>query len=295
MMLGSYLEESKQQYGHQDKGVTGQQPPPSLSRQREENESGCNKPLPRQQPLEPETPAIISVIEIENDHEDDNIDIELTLTTCRQDVTESEALFIKEVRKLNTASQEQEGALTSSHDDPSTSNDIVVITDRPSIASSLIEEKLQPIATPVTPDCDRTHKITVTTASSSYPTSIHSTTSSITNSHSDISSINKAYQQYKQTKSRSPCLSSESSLHEIIEDIQFCGMYFMKELFDDEDTDDEEEDNQNKISKVERVKETNESFLGKIIQCTSSVHISRNQDLSTTIIEDELTTKNKTE
>ncbi len=283
-MLGSYSKESMQQHGHQGEGTAGQQPP-SLTKQREEKESDCDKPFPRQ-PSEPPAPAAItSVIEIEIDRDDNDENIELTFTTCSQDV---EALLFNEFGKLTTTSQEQEG-LTSTHDDLSSSNDIVV-TNKPSIASIPIEEEQPLIATPITPD--RTHKITVTTASSSYPASIHSTTSSITDSRSGMSTTHKAYQQYKQTKGR--------TLHEIIEDIQFCCMYFMKELFDEDHEDEEEGDSQNKISKVERVKETNESILGMMIQCTStsldgngcSVQISRNLDLSTTV-EDELTTKNK--
>ncbi len=292
-MIGSNLVESKskQQYG-EGKGVAGQQPPPSLQ-QREEKESDFDKPSPRQQPAEPAASAITSAIEIEN-------------TACSQNETEAQALFISEVGKLNTTSKEQEGMLTSIHDD-SSSSDHIVGTHRPSVATTPIGEKQQSVATPITPDCDRTYKITVTTASSSCPASIHSTMSSITDIQSGMSTIHTAYQPYKQTKSRSPCpcLSSDSSLHDIIEDIQFCGMYFMKELFDDEDADgdddDDEEESQNKISKVERVKETNESFLGKMIQCKStrsiddrcgnsddesSVQISRNLDLFTTIEED---------
>lgn len=286
-MLGSYSKGSKQQHGHQDEGAAGQQSPP-LTKQREEKESGCDKPFPRQQPSESAAPAAItSVIDIEIDRDDNDENIELTFTTCSQDV---EALLINEFGKLNTTSQEQEG-LASTHDDLPSSNDFVV-TNKPSTASTPIEEEQPLIATPITPDSS--HKITVTTASSSYPASTHSTTSSITDSRSDMSTTHKAYQQYKRTKSRSQCLSNENSLHEIIEDIQFCSMYFMKELFGEDDEDEVEGDNQKKISKVERVKETNESFLGKMIQCTStsmdgnecSVHISRDLDLSTT-------TKNK--
>ena len=47
-------------------------------------------------------------------------------------------------------------------------------------------------------------------------------------------------------------------------------MYFMNELFDNNEEDNEEEeehDHPNRISKGERMKETNHSFLGKIIQC----------------------------
>ena len=48
----------------------------------------------------------------------------------------------------------------------------------------------------------------------------------------------------------------------------------MNELFDnneqdddDDDEDEEEHDHPNRISKGQRIKETNHSFLGKIIQC----------------------------
>ena len=45
-------------------------------------------------------------------------------------------------------------------------------------------------------------------------------------------------------------------------------MYFMNELFDNNEDDDEEEhDHPNRTSKGQRRKETNHSFLGKIIQC----------------------------
>ena len=65
-------------------------------------------------------------------------------------------------------------------------------------------------------------------------------------------------------------------------------MYFMNELCDNLDQDDDDDDDeanddikdddhrQNRMSKGERMKETNHSFLGKIIQCGTLKHCGDN-------------------
>ena len=125
-------------------------------------------------------------------------------------------------------------------------------------------------SSPTTPE---THKITITTISSA-PSSANSVISDL--------SIQKAYRQHKQTTPK----SSGGALNDILEDVQFCGMYFCGEFLainnnddspDDSPDDDPIEDNENivnitteqvvTISKEERMKEMDDTFLGKMIQC----------------------------
>ena len=142
--------------------------------------------------------------------------------------------------------------------------------DSPSdIYSTPIKQKSSS-SSPLTPE---THKITITTISSA-PSSANSVISDL--------SIQKAYRQHKQTTPK----SSGGALHDILEDVQFCGMYFCGEFLainnnddspDDSPDDDPIEDNENivnitteqvvTISKEERIKEMDDTLLGKMIQC----------------------------
>eukprot|EP00984_Skeletonema_dohrnii_P005636 scaffold1990_cov115-Skeletonema_dohrnii-CCMP3373.AAC.2 len=144
-------------------------------------------------------------------------------------------------------------------------------SDSPSdIYSTPIKQKSS--SSPLTPE---THKITITTISSA-PSSADSVISDL--------SIQKACRQHKQTTPK----SSGGALNDILEDVQFCGMYFCGEFLainnndnddspDDTPDDDLIEDNENivnittervvTISKEERIKEMDDTFLGKMIQC----------------------------
>jgi len=251
-MMDSSSEEEPSNQQRDD--AAGQQPLSSLQKQDSDGHNMSSPPSP---------PTIISVV-------DDDIDNrESPFKACNQALSETPHIkkYADELDFDDTTSQGGAEVNTPTYD-PSSSNGICFVID--DTMTPIKEEQQQPIATPITPD--RTHKITVTNASSSP---VHSTTSSITGC-SDLSTIQKVYQQYKRTKSRSLCLSSEggSSLHDIIEGVQFCSMYFMEELCggddDDDDCEDEEDNDQNnKMSKGDRIRETNNSFLGKMIQCGS--------------------------
>ena len=145
------------------------------------------------------------------------------------------------------------------HDSPSDGPATMYITPIKQVSSS---------SSPTTPE---THKITITTISSA-PSSANSVISDL--------SIQKAYRQHKQTTPK----SSGGALHDILEDVQFCGMYFCGEFLainnndvdspDDSPDDDPIEVNENitteqvvTISKEERMKEMDDTFLGKMIQC----------------------------
>ncbi len=99
--------------------------------------------------------------------------------------------------------------------------------------------------------------------------------SSITDTHlsDDLSTIQKAYRQYKQARKHQRC-SSLTTLHEIIEDVQFFGLYICGELLNDapEATDDENNDKDATISKEERKKAMDTTFLGKMIECGGIHH-----------------------
>mmetsp|Transcript_20566 Transcript_20566/g.35055 ORF Transcript_20566/g.35055 Transcript_20566/m.35055 type:complete len:161 (-) Transcript_20566:63-545(-) len=99
------------------------------------------------------------------------------------------------------------------------------------------------------------------------PVTVSSTTaSSITDISDDLSTIQKAYRQYKQERIQQRC-SSLSALHDIIEDVQFCGIYFCEELFNDTSEEGNENNDEHVISKEERTKAMDTTFLGKMIQC----------------------------
>eukprot|EP00984_Skeletonema_dohrnii_P033798 scaffold31574_cov83-Skeletonema_dohrnii-CCMP3373.AAC.1 len=98
------------------------------------------------------------------------------------------------------------------------------------------------------------------------PVTVSSTiASSITDISDDLSTIQKAYRQYKQERIQQR-YSSLSALHDIIEDVQFCGIYFCGELFNDT-SEEGNENNEHVISKEERTKAMDTTFLGKMIQC----------------------------
>jgi hypothetical protein len=141
------------------------------------------------------------------------------------------------------------------------------------------KKKQQPITTPVTPETPeriQKHEITTTPASP-----VFSTTSSITdNTDDDLSTIQKASNmQYKRTMKSSSLSGDCGTLHDIIERVQFCAFYWWGELFD-HDASDHKKDNENindkehhiskeKCKDYERMKEINDTFLGKMIQCGS--------------------------
>ena len=234
-------------------------------------------PSPGQQPPEP---AII----IEDD-EDGNIEaVESPIISNEDEITKLDNTTIQEDAELKTSTCNDHPSHTSSTDDHN------IIEMSPKVAITPIEEKQHNLeqqqqsitaAVAVTPSKITTAASQVVTppaASASSPShhdvSIHndiSITSSITDSKSELSTIQRAYNQFQQNRKRSSCFTEGSSLHDIIEGVQFCSIYFMNELFDNnEDYDEEEEeehDHPNRISKGERMKETNHSFLGKIIQC----------------------------
>ena len=114
-------------------------------------------------------------------------------------------------------------------------------------------------------DMTRTPETHNTTVSSK------STTSSITEI-SELSTIQKAYRKYTQTSSKKSSLcGGGGKLQDIIEDVQFCGMYFWGELFDDASGDENNNENNEekniRKSKGERMKEMENTFIGKLIQC----------------------------
>ena len=237
-------------------------------------------PSPGQLPAEP---AII--IEDDGDGNIEAVESSPIIVSNEGELaTQLDNTTIQEDAELKTSTCNDHPSHTSSTDDHN------IIEMSPKVAITPIEEKQhnhehqQPItaAVAVTPPNITTATSQVVTppavASSSpshHDVSIHndiSITSSITDSKSELSTIQRAYNQFQQNKQkRSSCLTEGSSLHDIIEGVQFCSIYFMNELFDNnEDYDEEEEeehDHPNRISKGERMKETNHSFLGKIIQC----------------------------
>lgn len=121
-------------------------------------------------------------------------------------------------------------------------------------------------STSITPE---THKITVCTISSA-PSSGNSAIN-------DDSSIRKACGQHRQTTEKK---TSCSELQDILEDFQLCGIYFCREFLGrDNDTSDDvpkntEHKKENittaediKMRKEERMREMDDTFLGKMIQC----------------------------
>ena len=101
-----------------------------------------------------------------------------------------------------------------------------------------------------------------------------SVTSSITDSNlTDMTTFQRAYKLYKQqgkNENSTLCLpmiiNDSGPLQDIIEGVQLCTMMCMAELFDDSTTKDDNE-KRKVVSKVDRIEETNNSFLGKMIQC----------------------------
>eukprot|EP00986_Skeletonema_menzelii_P011013 scaffold5539_cov81-Skeletonema_menzelii.AAC.5 len=227
-------------------------------------------------PPEPEPePTVI----IEEEDDDDNNYIEPPFeTTCPQN---------------NSVANNDTTIASTGGDHPSSSSaadDDGIETLSPLVAIAPIKEKQhqQPImATPVTPPKTPKEEVTsssatITPSSASSPLHAHdmvpildaSITSSITDSKSELSTIQKAYYEFKRTKhQRSTCFSEGSNLHDIIEGVQFCTMYVMNELFDnyEDEVEDEYDHYENRMSKGERMKETNQSFLGKIIQCGTTL------------------------
>jgi len=252
-LVGSMMESiSEEEPSNQQRDDAAAQQPLS-SPQKQDSDGHMSSP--------PSPPTIISVI-------DDDIDnTESPFKACNEAVAETLLKKCADELDLDDTTSQGGAEFNTPTYDPSSSNGICFVIDD---TMAPIKEQQQPIATPITPD--RTHKITLTNASSSP---VHSITSSITGC-SDMSTIQKVYQQYKRTKSRSLCLSGEvgSSLHDIIEGVQFCSMYFMEELCGGDDDacdceDKEDNDQNNKITKDDRMRETNNSFLGKMIQCGS--------------------------
>ncbi len=100
------------------------------------------------------------------------------------------------------------------------------------------------------------------------PSAVSSTAaSSITDTSDDLSTIQKAYRQHKQARRKQQrCSSLTTSLHDIIEDFQFCGLYLC-ELLNDTSEQDKKSIDEDVISKEERKKAMDTTFLGKMIQC----------------------------
>jgi hypothetical protein len=105
-----------------------------------------------------------------------------------------------------------------------------------------------------------------------------STVSSTNNSAGGITSVESAYNKFKRNKNKGKA-ENRSILHAIIEDIQFCGMYFcgLDTTSVEPDPDDGQlTDHQlqrdvsphSTPSKEDRAKEMDNTFLGKFIQCT---------------------------
>ncbi len=93
-----------------------------------------------------------------------------------------------------------------------------------------------------------------------------------TNTSDDLSTIPKAYRDYKQAMKHQRC-SSLATLHEVIEDIHFFGLHFCGELLNDTpEADDENNDKDATISKEERKKAMDNTFLGKMISCGGIHH-----------------------
>ena len=106
------------------------------------------------------------------------------------------------------------------------------------------------------------------------PSAVSSTAaSSITDSSDNLSTIQKAYRQHKQTRRKQQRCSSSltTSLHDIMEDFQFCGLYFC-ELLNDTTEQDKKSTDEDMISKEERKKAMDTTFLGKMIQCGGIHH-----------------------
>lgn len=97
--------------------------------------------------------------------------------------------------------------------------------------------------------------------------------SSTTDVNDDLSTVQKAYRQYKQATKQQRC-SSLTLLHDIIEDVQFCGLLLCGELLNDapKAADNENNDKDYMISKEERKKAMDTTFLGKMIECGGIHH-----------------------
>ncbi len=231
-------------------------------------------PSPKQQ-QPPGPPSMITVV--------DEDYVEPPFTSCNAIAIDSRALaelLEKDAMKLDddTTTASQEGAKLkkpeqSRHDHHRSSSECIGIDIDGLIATMSMspnKKKQQPITTPVTPETpERKHKIATAPASP-----VFSTTSSITDV-SDLSTIQIAYRQYKRTMNISSLSGGSGTLHDVIEGVEFCAFYCWRELFDDEASDYEEGNENNKEyvvmskekRKEERIKEMNNSFLGKMIQC----------------------------
>jgi len=128
-------------------------------------------------------------------------------------------------------------------------------------------------SSPITPE---THKITICTISPA---------SSFNNSAINESpSIRKAYADRQRSRQATGKKTSCGELHDILEEFQLCGMYFCREFLatyndtpDDVDVPKTTECNESttaaqivtKRSREERMREMDDMFLGKMIQCES--------------------------
>jgi hypothetical protein len=111
------------------------------------------------------------------------------------------------------------------------------------------------------------------------PATIITITSSITNNtDDDISTFQKGlYKQYKRTSSLSSGSCCGALEDAIEESVHFCNFFFLCEIFGVDDHYETDNNKNNKVqhggvgikSKAERMKEMNDTFLGKMIQCES--------------------------
>lgn len=161
-------------------------------------------------------------------------------------------LFMDDARFIDTTSEEGAEVVKKNsrqHPKRSSSNGIVVI-NRPVDTITPIKKKNQQESTAIiTPtSTPETHKISVSTISSNA--------SSITDA-SDLSTIVKAYRLYKSsTREHS---SNSGKLQNMIDLVQFCGMYLCGGgVIIVNETSGEKE---------ERTQEINNTFLGKMIRC----------------------------
>jgi hypothetical protein len=211
----------------------------------EEPKRQQSKPGQQSQPQQNKSPRPPHIITAK-----DNDDVDPPFTACNAiDIRDLASLLEKDAKQLDhdtTTSQENNNIR---HHE---SKEGIVI-DGPATITPI--KKQQPIITSSSPQTTpETHMITTSTVSS--------TTSSITDV-SDLSTIQKAYKKYQQ-KRKSSLSGGGGTLFGIIEDVQFCAMYFYGEVLDD--TSDEDNEN-NRMSKGDRMKEIDDTFLDKVIQC----------------------------
>jgi len=253
-MMSTNKEESKQ---HQSEAEAEPEPsPPSTSQPQKKNDETMPTP-----PRRPSSNGLGG-------------DVVAPPSTASNTTVDSEAcprrLFKDDTKLIDTTTSQEGSKLMndSRHPEGSSSNGIV-IDRRPATITPIKKKQHQPSTTIVrSTSSPERHKITVSTIS-------ESNTSSITD-NSDTSTFVKAYRRYKRRTTEHNTSNSGNALQDIIQDVQFCGMYFCGGILvanDDtlnENKNHEEEHQANEdsmFSKEERRKEMDDTFLGKMIQC----------------------------